>query len=159
MALGSVRLPYVALPGELPQCHDHNAVDQEFKVMVMKMHSYLTFNGYLQYVSRQSQHLLTELQRATLKFGGWDQAIREAKVPISNESSLGTSIGPTRSGTPEVPKGSSSSYIDPASASILRKRLVAMALEQDINNRLRLLKRWPLTKRLTPRKFPPASRK
>ena len=131
MALGSVRLPYVALPGELPQCHDHNAVDQEFKVMVMKMHSYLTFNGYLQYVSRQSQHLLTELQRATLKFGGWDQAIREAKVPISNESSLGTSIGPTRSGTPEVPKGSSSSYIDPASASILRKRLVAMALEQD----------------------------
>lgn len=97
----------------------------------MKMHSYLTFNGHLQYVSRQSKRLLTELQKATLKFGGWDQAIREAKNSSSTESSRDTSIRITRSGTPQVPEGSSSSYIDPASASALRKRLAAMASEQD----------------------------
>jgi len=114
--------------------------------MVMKMHSYLTFNGHLQYVSRQSKHLFTELQKATLKFGGWDQAIRKAKDSSSTESSRDASIGNTRSGTPQAPEGSSSSYIDPASASVLRKRLAAMASEQDDQQSIEVVERITASK-------------
>lgn len=99
-------------------------------VMVMKMHSYLTINGHLQYVFQQSKHLLGQLEKETLKFGGWDQAMKEAKASIPNRSSADTSVDSTRCGTPEVPEGSSSSYIDPTSANILRKRLAAMASDQ-----------------------------
>ncbi|KAJ3565789.1 hypothetical protein NP233_g7415 [Leucocoprinus birnbaumii] len=103
-------------------------------VMVMKMHSYLTVNGHLQQVFRQSKHVLEELQKATQKFGGWDQAMKDAKVTTSTETPPDTSVEPTRSGTPDVPEGSSSSYIDPQSANILRKRLAAMASHQNDQN-------------------------
>jgi len=114
--------------------------------MVMKMHSYLTFNGHLQYVSRQSKRLFTELQKATLKFGGWDQAIREAKDSSSIESSQDTSIGITRSGTPQAPEGPSPSYINPVSASVLRKRLAAMASEQDDQQSIEVVERITASK-------------
>lgn len=99
--------------------------------MVMKMHSYLSINGHLQHVSRQSMHLLNQLRKATLELGGWDQAMKDAKAPVSDNSPEDTSVTSTPSRTPDVPEGSSSSYIDPASANILRKRLAAMALDQN----------------------------
>ncbi|KAF9454320.1 MBOAT-domain-containing protein [Macrolepiota fuliginosa MF-IS2] len=99
-------------------------------VMVMKMHSYLSVNGHLHSVSQQSRLLLRQIERATLEFGGLDQALKDAGTPgTSNENSMET----TRSGTPDIPEGSSSSYIDPSAANLLRKRLTAMAAKQDNN--------------------------
>lgn len=110
----------------------NSGTDVSCQVMVMKMHSYLTINGHLQYISRQSKPLLSQLQKATLEFGGWDQAMQDAKAAIFNDDTpVDLSMAPTRSGTPEVPEGSSSSYIDPTSANILRKRLAAMASDQN----------------------------
>ncbi|EKM81745.1 hypothetical protein AGABI1DRAFT_105226 [Agaricus bisporus var. burnettii JB137-S8] len=103
-------------------------------VMVMKMHSYLTVNGHLRHVSEQSRLLFRRLQEATVKFGGMEQALKDAVIPECSRMSEGNSVDTTRSGTPEVPEGSSATYIDPASAVMLRKRLNAMAAELDSNN-------------------------
>lgn len=102
--------------------------------MVMKMHSYLTVNGHLRHVSEQSRLLFRRLQEVTVNFGGMEQALKDAVIPECSRMSEGNSVDTTRSGTPEVPEGSSATYIDPASAVILRKRLNAMAAELDSNN-------------------------
>ncbi len=47
--------------------------------MIMKMHSYMATNGYLQNVDRQHQRTLKALRSATSRVGGWDSARTEAK--------------------------------------------------------------------------------
>ena len=49
-------------------------------VMMMKMHSYMNINGYLQSVSKQAQRAMAELRKATEAVGGWDEAIATAKA-------------------------------------------------------------------------------
>lgn len=48
-------------------------------VMIMKMHSYMNINGYLQSVSEQAQELLVQLRKVTEEVGGWDEAVATAK--------------------------------------------------------------------------------
>lgn len=107
--------------------------------MMMKIHSYLATNGYLSFVYSQVQSSLAELRRLTEDpaIGGWDKALEDAKInrihlDKSETSSEGdnssTSQGygiesPAISGTPTVPEGSATSYIDVKSAAQLRKRL------------------------------------
>ena len=45
------------------------------QTMIMKMHSYMTMNRYLQYASQQSAETMTQLCDATVCVGGWEKAI------------------------------------------------------------------------------------
>ncbi|KAG7093673.1 hypothetical protein E1B28_007332 [Marasmius oreades] len=50
-------------------------------VLIMKIHSYMNVNGYLQQVSTQSQHVLDQLREAADSFGGgWTRALADAKA-------------------------------------------------------------------------------
>lgn len=110
--------------------------------MIMKMHSYLSVNGNLQYVSQQSQRLLKKLQEATSRVGGWDQALRDAIPPEPVAISDG-SVTSSGVGTPDVPEGSSSSYVDPSAAAHLRKRLAVMALKGDNEESIQFVEKSP----------------
>ncbi|KAJ6515074.1 MBOAT, membrane-bound O-acyltransferase family-domain-containing protein [Mycena vitilis] len=98
-------------------------------VMIMKTHSYMTVNGHLQHVSELSQALLDDLRKATESAGGWDQAIQAAQVHraeldvLTNRSTQDSTPG----GTPMVPEGASTSYVDVPTAAALRQRLVAVS--------------------------------
>ncbi|KAK7687832.1 hypothetical protein QCA50_009051 [Cerrena zonata] len=107
-------------------------------VMMMKIHSYLATNGYLSFVYAQVQSSLSELRRLTEDpaIGGWEKAVADAKVnriqlDKSETSSEGDASSTTSHGadstpaigTPTVPEGSTTSYIDVKSAAQLRQRL------------------------------------
>ncbi|KAF7794278.1 hypothetical protein EIP86_005411 [Pleurotus ostreatoroseus] len=49
-------------------------------VMIMKMHSYMNINGYLQWVTQQAAQLKEQLRTATDAVGGWEQAMAVAKA-------------------------------------------------------------------------------
>ncbi|TFK48536.1 MBOAT-domain-containing protein [Heliocybe sulcata] len=99
-------------------------------VMIMKMHSYMTVNGYLSYLNSQSQLLLDELKEITSRVGGWDVALAQAKArrdadaAKEDEPSTGSST-PDLRGVPGTPDGAQREVIDASVASVLRKRLVA----------------------------------
>lgn len=108
------------------------------QVMIMKMHSYMTINGYLKYVSTRSEELLTELERVTLRVGGMDKAINTATshraeldaeaaaaTNTGSESDVASSIGNVTPGPSTA--NSTSHYTDASTANALRKRLVAVA--------------------------------
>ena len=117
----------------------------------MKIHSYMTVNGYLQNVSAQSQNVLDGLREAADSFGGgWARALEDAKAhkraldrssgmsAVSSDSDgflappTGSDASSTPIGTPPIPTSASgtglqTSYVDSDTASTLRKRLVAMS--------------------------------
>ncbi|KAK1232140.1 Sterol O-acyltransferase 2 (Sterol-ester synthase 2) [Marasmius sp. AFHP31] len=120
-------------------------------VLIMKIHSYMTVNGYLQHVSTQSQVVLDQLREAAESFGGgWARALEDAEShkkaldrstginAVSSDSDgflappTGSNASSTPIGTPPVPtsaseKGLQTSYVDSETANTLRKRLVAMS--------------------------------
>ncbi|KAJ7696587.1 MBOAT, membrane-bound O-acyltransferase family-domain-containing protein [Mycena rosella] len=98
-------------------------------VMIMKVHSYMTVNGHLQYVSEMSQALLDDLRKATASAGGWEQAVRDAQAHRAELDALTTrsTEESTPSGTPAIPEGTSTSYVDVPTAAALRQRLVAVS--------------------------------
>lgn len=106
-------------------------------VMIMKMHSYMNINGYLQSVSEQSQALLKQLRAATNSEGGWEHAIsvaKEHRAELDGPSTLTDSTqssppGSSPIGTPPIVEGAKTSYVDPDTAKALRKRLASMSLE------------------------------
>jgi len=100
--------------------------------MIMKMHSYITVNGQLQYAAQQSKCLLNDLREAVRSAGGWDQAILDARTRRAEADALAgmnMSSPPesTPSLTPDAPEGSTTSYTDAATAIALRKRLTAVS--------------------------------
>lgn len=118
--------------------------------MIMKMHSYITVNGQMQYVQHRSEKLMRRLRKATDAAGGWDNAVALAQAKIDAQrspSELSTppngSAGnssthePTPIGTPKAPEGSSTSYVDAKTANALRKRLVTVAAQNGPNTRIR----------------------
>ncbi|KAH8833135.1 MBOAT, membrane-bound O-acyltransferase family-domain-containing protein [Flagelloscypha sp. PMI_526] len=103
-------------------------------VMLMKMHSYMSTNGFLEYASRRSQQVLDSLRKATERVGGWAQAMSDAQsarekldAQTGRESTGSTPMG---AGTPNIPEGSTASYVDADTALTLRKRLASVALEE-----------------------------
>ncbi|KAJ7116070.1 MBOAT, membrane-bound O-acyltransferase family-domain-containing protein [Mycena epipterygia] len=98
-------------------------------VMIMKVHSYMTVNGHLQYVSEMSQALLDDLRKATLSAGGWEQAVRDAQAHRAELDALTTrsTNESTPSGTPMIPEGANTSFVDVPTAAALRQRLVAVS--------------------------------
>jgi len=118
--------------------------------MIMKMHSYITVNGQLQHVAEQADHLHSRMVNATESLGGWDKAMAvasakqaelDAQLPSSHHSiSTGNSSThePTPIGTPKVPEGLSTSFVDVRTANDLRKRLSKMAAavrDEDVGGR------------------------
>ncbi|KZT21564.1 MBOAT-domain-containing protein [Neolentinus lepideus HHB14362 ss-1] len=103
-------------------------------VMIMKMHSYMTVNGYFSYLHSQSKLILDELKEVTSRVGGWDHALaqakarRDAEAAKEDEPSTGTST-PDLSHTPGTPDGVQREIVDASAASVLRKRLVAAQLK------------------------------
>lgn len=106
------------------------------KVMIMKMHSYMTVNGQLQAVRDESVSLFARLNNATSSVGGWDHALEVAhnklveqqfKSTTAPTSTSDTNQESTPIGTPSVPEGLSTSYVDAKTANALRKRLAAIS--------------------------------
>lgn len=96
-------------------------------VLVMKMHSYVTTNGQLQWVHQRVEKLYTQLRRAVADEGDWDAAIKTAQSNKSKQETAQAEIerradGITN-GTPMVPEGATSSYVDEKVAVALRRRL------------------------------------
>jgi sterol O-acyltransferase len=101
--------------------------------MIMKMHSYMATNGYLQSVSQQSPKVLAQLRDATHRVGGWERAISEAKrrredlerETDTDSTGTGTGLSPSPSGNLRLSNGDlSSPYLEVPSAAALRKRLI-----------------------------------
>jgi len=102
--------------------------------MIMKMHSYMATNGYLRHVSRQSAEIMTQLRDATVRVGGWEKAIYEAKQrreDLERETdtdATSTGASPSPFGTLDLRgAGLSTSYSDVPSAAALRNRLIRVA--------------------------------
>jgi len=109
------------------------------QVMIMKMHSYITVNGQLQQVQIKSDRLLAKLKTATQSVGGWDKAVAvagEIRAEQTKAASTPNSMANSNTdhdseltpiGTPLVPEGMSTSYVDVKTANALRKRLAAIS--------------------------------
>ncbi|KZT70797.1 MBOAT-domain-containing protein [Daedalea quercina L-15889] len=96
-------------------------------VLVMKMHSYVTTNGQLQWVHKRTEKVYTKLRRLVAEEGGWDAAIETAQQNKAKQEAAQDEIerradGNTN-GTPIAPEGSS--YVDEKVALALRKRLAS----------------------------------
>ena len=99
--------------------------------MIMKMHSYMATNGYLRHASQQSAEILAQLREATLRVGGWERAIVDAKrrqddlERETDTDSTGTGPSPSPSGKLRLPGDDlSTSYVEVSSAAVLRNRLI-----------------------------------
>lgn len=95
----------------------------------------------MQHVSGQSRRLLEQLQKATSRVGGWDQALKDAVPPEPVSTSDGSTTSSSPSGTPSVPEGSSTSYLDSSAATLLRKRLAVMAWKGDHEESIQLIEK------------------
>ena len=104
----------------------------------MKMHSYMTINGYLQYVSKQSQKKLDQLRGAVTEFSSsWDDAIASAKIDraaldvAQPGSNFASSVEFTPTTTPGIERdgGTTIQYTDASTANALRKRLAAISAD------------------------------
>ena len=115
----------------------------------MKMHSYITVNGQLQNVTEQSDRLFAKLKKATESVGGWDQAIAVARAKqdeleaqssqdetSSNNGRANSTHEPTPIGTPPIPEGSTTSFVDVKTASALKKRLNAVVNQSKLRDEL-----------------------
>jgi sterol O-acyltransferase len=152
MAMGPIRIPDASLSGMflylwVKYCFNLTMMKQ---VMIMKMHSYLTVNGYLQNVSGHVEKTTKSLRTLVASVaGGWDAAIREAeanrarldeKTQGSDEATSGTSAAPTPSNgsIPSTPgiqilevDGTTKAVIDADAAATLRRRLVRAAADAE----------------------------
>ncbi|KAI0075307.1 MBOAT-domain-containing protein [Panus rudis PR-1116 ss-1] len=116
-------------------------------VLMMKMHSYVSTNGYLSWVHQQVEAAKQQLYELTDEptIGGWSKALEDAeanrrKLVTRSESSESVSISGGEentpgSGTPSVPEGTATSYVDVKTANQLRHRLNQATKENAINEK------------------------
>lgn len=109
--------------------------------MIMKMYSYISVNGYLQSISRRSICVLAELNGATARVGGLEQALRDAmskraqaqaaaETPVTDVTST-----PMEMSTPDTEGVLMKSYTDAKTAAALRQRLAAVSSSLDENTK------------------------
>lgn len=105
-------------------------------VMIMKMYSYVSVNGYLQWIYKRSIDVFAELNGATARVGGLEQALRDAtseraqaqaasqsaETPVSNVTST-----PMEMSTPDPEGVLMKSFTDVKTAAALRQRLAAVS--------------------------------
>lgn len=94
----------------------------------MKMHSYMSINGYLQNVTKDAEALLAQIKHTAESVGGWDKALQDANARQTRDSTPPEIA--SGSGTPDVMSsgadGKTSAYVDVGTADAIRKRLVAV---------------------------------
>jgi sterol O-acyltransferase len=109
-------------------------------VMIMKMYSYVSVNGHLQWIYRRSIDVFAELNDATARVGGLEQALRDATskraqtqaasqpadTPVTNVTST-----PMETCTPDPEGVLMKSYTDVKTAAALRQRLAAVSSSSD----------------------------
>lgn len=96
-------------------------------VMIMKMHSYMATNGYLQKVDRTFNAKTEVLRSACSRVGGWSDALVEAQhraleAQASDSTTDETGVSPNMTPLP----GTTKSYIDGDMAQALRNRLLSV---------------------------------
>lgn len=109
---------------------------------IMKMHSYMATNGYLESANQKSQAVLDELREATNAFGGWAQALstaQEHREALDSQTGRDSteSATPIGAGTPAIAQGVTTSFVDADTAIALRKRLASVAAEEKVGEDLR----------------------
>lgn len=109
-------------------------------VMIMKMYSYISVNGYLQWISRRSIDVLAELNGATARVGGLEQALRDATLkraqaasPSAETPLADVTSTPVELCTPDAEGLLMKSYTDVKTAAALRQRLAAVSSNSDEN--------------------------
>ena len=101
------------------------------QVMIMKMHSYVYVNGYLQWVDREAKKALEVLREETERAGGFETAVAVAR--IHRKEADGVSVrSDSGSSTPDGPDGHSSGArsfleVEVSPAAVLRQRLANFA--------------------------------
>jgi sterol O-acyltransferase len=97
-------------------------------------------NGYLRHVSQQSAEILAQLREATVRVGGWEKAISDAKrrrEDLEHETDtdiVSTGTSPSPFGTFELRDGGlSSSYVEVPSAAVLRNRLIRVTETETVS--------------------------
>ncbi|KAG8870642.1 hypothetical protein FRC20_011520 [Serendipita sp. 405] len=104
-------------------------------VLLMKIHSYLAVNGYLQEMDEKATKVEQRLRKLTNKVGGWDQAVSDARARREELEQQDT----TPSETPSLIKQHSNNYFgQPPAATALRNRLqnleVPSVLKRDLSS-------------------------
>ena len=94
--------------------------------MIMKMHSYIYVNGYLQWVNREAEKALDTLHRETERVGGYELAIAAARI-YRKEADSASARSNSGSSTPDAPNGHSYLEVEVSAAAVLRQRLAAAA--------------------------------
>lgn len=92
-------------------------------VLIMKMHSYMAVNGYLQSVDDRARKTETLLREKANELGGWDQAVSDARSRREDLDQLDS----TPSETPLLMGDSRSSLNGGPAATALRNRLNAIS--------------------------------
>ncbi|KAG1795165.1 MBOAT, membrane-bound O-acyltransferase family-domain-containing protein [Suillus plorans] len=110
-------------------------------VMIMKMYSYISVNGYLQSISRRSIGVLAELNGATARVGGLKQALDDAMSkraqaqPAAETPATDVTSTPMEMSTPDTEGVLMKSYTDVKTAAALRQRLAAISSSLDENTK------------------------
>ena len=133
MAMGSEWVPNTPLLGtaHTPNSSRDRYSDQPLQVMIMKMHSYVYVNGYLQWVDREAKKVLAALHKETDRVGGFETAVAVAK--IHRKEADGASVrSDSGSSTPDTPNGHGGGErsfleVEVSAASALRQRLAGAA--------------------------------
>ncbi|PVG00734.1 hypothetical protein CPB86DRAFT_773612 [Serendipita vermifera] len=87
-------------------------------VLLMKMHSYMAVNGYLQELDARATVIEQRLKERTEEVGGWDQAVADARA---RRDELDQDTTPSE--TPALIKPGGSYFGNPPAATALRNRL------------------------------------
>lgn len=99
-------------------------------VMIMKMHSYIYVNGYLQWVDREAKTALDILCKETERVGGCESAIAAARIH-RKEADSASARSNSGSSTPDAPNGHSYLEVEVSAAAVLRQRLAAAASKNE----------------------------
>ncbi|KAG8819609.1 hypothetical protein FRC17_010375 [Serendipita sp. 399] len=102
-------------------------------VLLMKIHSYLATNGYLQEVDERATKVEERLRELTNAVGGWDQAMSDARTRREEIDQQDT----TPSETPALIKQNSAGYFgQPPAAVALRNRLQNLEVPSGVKHNL-----------------------
>ncbi|PFH51803.1 hypothetical protein AMATHDRAFT_74686 [Amanita thiersii Skay4041] len=100
-------------------------------VMIMKMHSYICVNGQLQHADMHSHIVLNKLKEATSAVGGWEKAMADVQSSMAELEASSSSAGST--GSPDCVENGRATFADVPNASVLRRRLAAMAFQTNVD--------------------------
>ncbi|KAF9647429.1 MBOAT-domain-containing protein [Thelephora ganbajun] len=100
-------------------------------VMLMKMHSYIYVNGYLQWVDREAKKALAILHKETERVGGYETAVAVAKIYRKEADSISVRSD-SGSSTPDGSNGHAGGEksfleVEVSAAAVLRQRLAVAA--------------------------------